>query len=412
MKDRINEDLICVLKTNELKRIEISYLQIINPFQEVISNIVSICDNPSYSLIQVAEKISNFNELKLLNAQYKYCNKLDRPFQGFTANFQKFINDIYEKEREVKNNVIKQKKFDPKIERLNFKNYIKETLLVWSKASSINNAYERCYKDKSVIAFSHRLCGWSNPVFPLTDNFSVEIKTNFGYGNSSYFYTKLKYKNIEITPFSEYVDYEIARFSEIIRYTKSHDLENEYWLEAMEFCQEACNLSIQDESQFVQKYIIEECEKMVFGLEDFFQKEQFSFKHKKKASEKIYKVDKTGHVLIEFRGEKISGALDFVTKILEFNHIIQIKSFITRIEDCNRRIKPILLEELEKLKVTLSNLNLEMNEFYPIFKVFFDKNQKYLKERIDIKNIIIHERKIMYKELDDNEVQMSYPRKL
>ena len=47
----------------------------------------------------------------------------------------------------------------------------------------------------------------------VTPNFSVEIKTNFGYGSVSYFYTKLKYKNIEITPFSEWVDYEFARFA-------------------------------------------------------------------------------------------------------------------------------------------------------------------------------------------------------
>jgi hypothetical protein len=87
----------------------------------------------------------------------------------------------------------------------------------------------------------------------------------------------LKYKNIDITPFSEWVDYEFAQFSEIIRYSQSYILRNEYWLDAMEYSRDACNLSLVDEVKFVEKYVIDECEKMVRGLENILNKEYFMF---------------------------------------------------------------------------------------------------------------------------------------
>lgn len=412
MEDRINEDLVCVLKKNASNEICVSYVEIINPFLQSLSKIEEICDNPNYGLILIAEKIKSFSELKLLNAEYSYCEVLYRPYQGFTANINKLLNQIIDKENEIK---YREKndyndKFDPEKERLNFKCFVKETLTKWIKANSINKTYRRCHEDKNILTFSHRLCGWSNPVYQLTPNFSVEIKSNFGYGNSSYFYTKLKYKNIEITPFSEWIEYEFAEFSEINRYTKSHELENRYWLEAMEFCQEACNLSIKDENEFVKKYILNECEEMVSGLEDLFHREQFSFKEKKSDNQK-YSVDKSGHELVEFRGEKISGALDFVSKILEFDRITKVQSFISRIEDCNRRIKPILIEEAEILKVKLQNFEIEIKELYPVYKELRDQYQNYYKEKSLIRNKIIRDKKISYRKVDEKKIEEVFKNK-
>ena len=86
------------------------------------------------------------------------------------------------------------------------KEEIKDKYILWNNAFSINKAYNICKKDKSILSFSHRKDGWSNPVYQLTQNFSVEIKTNFGYGRKSYFYTKLNYKEIDITPVSEWIE--------------------------------------------------------------------------------------------------------------------------------------------------------------------------------------------------------------
>ena len=57
----------------------------------------------------------------------------------------------------------------------------------------------------------------------------------------------LKYKNIDITPFSDWVHYRFAQFNDIIRYSKSHVLTQQSWYEAMLFTKDACNLSLSDE---------------------------------------------------------------------------------------------------------------------------------------------------------------------
>ena len=257
---------------------------------------------------------------------------------------------------------------------------------MWSKAFAINKTYRLCQEDKSILTFSHRIDGWSNPVYQLTPNFSIELKTNFGYGSVSYFYTKMKYKNIEITPFSAWIEYEFARFSEIIRYTQSHPLINEYWLEAMQFSRDACNLSLTDEVKFVEKYVIDECEKMVSGLEELFNTKHFTFKNRER---KRYSVDKKGHVLVEFRGEKISGSLDFLSKILESEKIAGIKSFIRRIMDCNIRIQPILIEESKILKIKIENLTKEKIELQPKYDEVVKINNEYNAKRRKLQDEMI-----------------------
>lgn len=386
MKEKINEELLYVLRKDNSNRIVTGYVEIINPFKNIVDKLSDLCDKPDETIQQIVSFIQNSVDFEQLSAHYRYCVSLRNAYQGFTANNQDFIKEINQRHQLILFN----KKENPDTYKLEeaikgLKLEVKNKYILWSKAFAINKTYRLCHEDKNILTFSHRIDGWSNPVYQLTPNFSVEIKTNFGYGSVSYFYTKLKYKNIEITPFSEWVDYEFARFTEIIRYTQSHLLMNEYWLEAMEFSRDACNLSLTDEVKFVEKYVIDECEKMVGGLEELFNKEHFTFKSRER---KEYSVDKKGHVLVEFRGEKISGALDFISKILEFDRIAAIKTFILRIETYNKRIQPILVEEAKILKIKIENLTKEKKELQPkydeVVKINNDYNVKRSKLQAEI----------------------------
>ena len=392
MKEKINEEVLCVLRKGNANQIIIDYVEIVNPFKTIIDKLAVLCEKPETTIQQIVSYLINTKDFEQLTAKYRYCFSLKDAYQGFTANNQDFIKEINKRLQLILFN----EKVDPtpnkleeKIERL--KREIKRRYFWWSKAFSINNTYRLCQEDNSIIIFSHRIDGWSNPVYQLTANFSVEIKTNFGYGGVSYFYTKMKYKNIEITPFSEWVDYEFARFSEIIRYTQSHILKNEYWFEAMEFSRDACNLSLTDEVKFVEKYVIDECEKMVSGLEELFNKEHFTFKNRNR---KEYSVDKKGHVLVEFRGEKISGALDFISKILEFDKIVAIKTFIQRIEDCNAKIQPILVEEAKILKLKIEKLAKEKNELQPKYDKVLKTDNEYNAKLIKLQAEMIVKRQL------------------
>lgn len=412
MKENINEEVLCVLRKNkQTNQIEVDYVTIEKPLAKIIDSFSALCDNPNSTLQQVINFIRATTELNQLTTHYRYCVYLSSSYQAFSANIQDTITEIINRQQLI----LLNKKNNPEKYNINkaiadYKEELKAKYILWSEAFSINKSYRLCHEDKSILTFSHRIDGYSNPVYQLTTNFSVEIKTNFGYGRASYFYTKLKYKNIEITPFSEWIYYEIAKFSEIVRYTQSHLLRNEFWLEAMEFSKDACNLSMADEVKFVERYVIDECEKMVSGLEDIFNKEHFSFKNREKNK---YNVDKKGHVLVEFRGEKISGALDFISKILEFEKIAAIKSFISRIEECNKRIQPILVGESKIIQVKISNLTDERNALKPKYDKVIEANNDYNKKRVELQGQMVSNGQLDIRQIDivmlDNEFNKKYP---
>lgn len=412
VKEKINEEVLCVLRKNRLtNQIEVDYVKIENPFSKIIDNFSTLCDNPNSSLQEIINFIKKTEELNQLSTLYHYCVYLNGSYQAFNANNQDTLVAINNMQQLIMLNFKNDpEKYDRNKAISDYKNELKAKYILWSKAYSINKTYRFCYEDKSILTFSHRIDGWSNPIYQLTTNFSVEIKTNFGYGRASYFYTKLKYKDIEITPFSEWIDYEFAKFSEIVRYTQSHFLHNEYWLDAIEYSRDACNLSMTDEIKFIEKYVIDECEKMVKGLEEIFNKEHFSFKNREK---KQYTIDKTGHVLIEFRGEKISGALDFISKILEFEKIASIQSFINRIEVCNKRIHPILVDESKILKVKISNLTEEKNALKPQYDKLIAENNIYVKKRIELQRQLVSNGQLDIKQINisilDKEFSNKYP---
>jgi len=399
MKENINETILIVLRKDlKSNRIKIDYVKIENPLSNEIREFERICDNPDTTLQGVKNYIQKTSTFNLLTTHYRYCRFLNGSYQAFSANNQNTISEIDNRHQLIQFNAKENPdtyNAEEKIEE--YKQELKNKYILWVKAFSINKTYRLCHEDKSIIAFSHRIDGWSKPLYQLTPNFFLEIKTNFGYGRASYFYTKLKYKDIEITPFSEWINYEFAKFSEIVRYTQSHILDNEYWLEAMEFTKDACNLSITNETEFVEKYIIEECEAMVVGLEEIFHKEHFSFKDRHKNN---YTKDKKGHVLVEFRGEKISGALDFIAKILEFEKIASIKSFIVRIEQSNRKIQPILDEESKIIKVKLNNLNLDKEQLKPEYERVVEDQKFYSKKRDELKEQLIKNGTLDPKQVD------------
>ena len=410
MREQINEDLLCVLRKNgETNQIKIDYVNIDKPLTGLIAKISALCNNPQTSLQQIISFIETTEALNLLNAHYRYCVSLKGSYQAFTGNNADTIKEINERYQIMLLNQRQSENYNINDAISNLKEEIRLRYILWHKAFSINKTYRLCHEDKSILTFSHRIDGWSNPVYQLTPNFSVELKTNFGYGrNVSYFYTKLKYKNIEITPFSEWINYEIAEFSEIVRYTESYLLENKNWLDAMEFSKDACNLSLQNEVAFVEKYIIDECEKMVKGLEEIFSIEQFSFKNRDKTE---YTKDKKGHILVEFRGEKISGALDFISKILEYESIASIQSFIKRIEVCNKKIQPILVDESKIIKTKIANLKDEINALKPRNEKVIAEYTLYGNRKTELQKEMIKNGQLDFRQIDTVKLNAEFNKK-
>ena len=93
-----------------------------------------------------------------------------------------------------------------------------------------------------------------------------------------------------------------------------------------------------------------------------------------------------GHVLVDFRGEKISGALDFIEIIIEFDKVASIQSFIKRIEKINKKMVPILEAEPELIKKTLIGLNKEKDALQPNYDKVNNEYRNYMKKRGELKN--------------------------
>jgi len=411
MAEKINEECLYFLKKDKKNEVNTGFINIRNPFLETINKLSKLCDNPNSRLKDLVQFISTNIELKKLNGHYRYCKNLRGSYQAFHANNDVVIKDIKDTEKIFLENKKDNPEYDIQ-ERITLKRIaIKEKYILWAKAYSIKKTYALCHQDKSILTFSHRIDGWSDPSYQLTPNFSLELKTNFGYSYVSYFYNKLKYKNIEITPFSDWVKYETAHFSEIIRYTRRYPLTNAAWIDALDFTKEACNLSMKNEKKFIEEYVIEECERMVEGLEDILQQENFEFKTWERGG--TIRTNKKGHLLIEFRGEKMSGALDFISKIIEFEGITSIKSFVRRIEDCNIKIQPILIEEEKLIQTKVARLESEKMELKPKYELVIEKYKGYNEKKYNLTKQMVSEKQLTYINMDvvkrDKKFNTIYP---
>ena len=373
-KEEINEGFLSVLRFNKLNLVEMGYVDIINPIEKELIILKDLCESKEMNIEEIIDFLEKTTVFDMLSRSYKYCEILAGSYQGFYVKNQSYVASLKEHYQAI----LFDQKENPK--GLNFPGEITRLKLeicrnykLWCHAFAIEFAYNKCSNDQNILTYSHRITGWSNPDYQLTPNFSVQLKTNFGYGSVSYFYTKLKYKNIEITPFSDWIHYRFANFNEIIRYSQSHLLHNSSWHEAMSFAKDACNLSLSNERGFVGKYIIGECEEMVSGLERILTTDEIQLKR----SNEFYKQKFNGHELVVFRGEKITGALDFITKILQFEGIAQMSGFVKRIENSNRKLYPYLVSEINLLEEKISKATQERIILQPEYDVLKQINQEY-----------------------------------
>lgn len=111
--------------------------------------------------------------------------------------------------------------------------------------------------NSSVLAYSHRKTGWHTDEFRLDSNFKISISTNFGYGSSSYFDLLLRYKNINIIPYTKIIYYKYANASSILHCTEDYRVSDESWKVCYDFVVSEVNKFNRNGSQsFIREHII------------------------------------------------------------------------------------------------------------------------------------------------------------
>lgn len=372
----INNTHICVLKREKnSERICVELVELKFPFDALMDELKMMSRNSKTDVFEM-ERFVTYGSLSCLLGEFDYCVSLDQPWQ---EEIRKYVATDYDAYLAAMNDIYNQFSTLNGAERLNaIENGKKEysdrcrsafyySMMGRKKYYMLAQAYEECEKDPEILAFSHRRIGYAFPEFKLGDDFMIIYKSNFGFGESSYFFTNIRYKSIDLVPFSDWIKYRYAETSEIIRYTQRHCLDNSYWKSAMDFTAQAYNHLITRPDTFVEEWIIKECRELVAGLEGIL------WKGKSSTPTVIWSLNfptmttmVTGFDFIDFKGKKISGALSYIEKISEIKGISDnVDGYINRILECNRKVVPELKIEIENLKAEIDQIKSQIKEIEP-----------------------------------------------
>jgi hypothetical protein len=244
----------------------------------------------------------------------------------------------------------------------------------------IEQAYKECKNNSNIKAYSHRRLGWESYNFDLNKIFSVNIKTNFGYGYANYFCATLVFDGIQIIPYSRLVIYRNANFMQLIRNTWDFHVQDYSWALAFNMVKDACNSYQQDgQNNFVKKYFVDELENLTKKLSEYLRVNRFELSENQygnyvdRNEEKKRTIDLNGFPLIVFRGEKVSGALGFVESILKISKIMPIQKYIDTIINCCKTVIPQLNNAINELNIIIKKLG-------DIYKTEFEKKEFLEKE--------------------------------
>jgi hypothetical protein len=374
----INDTHLVVLKKYpHEKGVSIDYIPFANPMRSLLDRAYKKCsDELSHKEYpnEILDSDQNLRNIFLID--YDFCSQLERPFQelGDLSDYRyEYDSDLSPKE--IKKQVLKDKKD------------LMYELKLRDKAYALKLAYEKAKDDSNIVSMSHRRIGWTDAPFSTTKNLDVQFKTNFGYGKSSYFYAKLRFKEIDIIPFSEWVIYRYINYRQIMHYSQSYNnLENEDWITAMEYVRDAINLCEEDELKFIEKYIVTECQWLIKGLKDICNVEKPIDKYSKEMIEIRARMD--------YKGEKLSGSLNFISSIAEYESITSVNKFINDLEQLCEDELPILLRDHGEIIDDLNKANKSLTIEKPKYEKIQDKYGGIRKKFLPLEKL--HERISIY----------------
>lgn len=263
-------------------------------------------------------------------------------------------------------------------------------IMLWIHAYRFLKARQQLLSmNKNVVAFSHRYQGWSKPRQKINEVLDIEFKTNFGYGNSSYFYLLIIYKGIKIFPYMDWINYKYAAASEMETYserfhkkvvkekvykgkkvsTEQLVIEQEFWEQAFNSLVVACNVSERSSEEFIDTYIISALQGLVSALESIIDEDDAILNNKYRDFEfgftafDALKDPMRSVKLMSVKGSMISKTLDFIGEITKLEEIVNVSSYVDDIESLNIRILPMLEKTILSCEEIMSYLDIRFKGF-------------------------------------------------
>ena len=342
----------------------------------------------------------------------------------------------------------KIKEIEEEVNRLFYSTDIKpdkqeflKRVLPYIYASDYYDALNYYNIEKDCIAYSSEKHGDNRSThkigyhteYKVNDDIYITIKTNFCYGNSTYFCVIVSYKGIEILPYSIWVNYYYAGYSLLLKNTRSFLRTRNSWHHCMDFLANFINSAIDNPESFIHNEVMQEVNGLLLGLEKIFNLNETNFedkiiiqkhsednryigiigvRHANESDEEEYKMAPKEISMI-YRMEKISGALRFLDNLRKFNDIYNdITDAINRIIDMNQKIYPEIESaippvenEIKELNIELSPLNRRLNNCETSYKKLqakLDKNIQNITDNDRIKAITeFFDKKYHFKELGE-----------
>lgn len=324
---------------------------------------------------------------------YQYRTKINECLNHITRCFQKGYTAYASRLQFKLNAEIKRTKEE----------YLKQILSYIYSYDYNNTLREHNFQGKDTF-FSSEIHGRFTYETIVNKDLKILARTNFCYGSSTYFHIIVKYKNVELLPFGEWVKYYYAGYNSIMQYTRSYICIRDSWRYAMDFLELFVNKAIENPDEFVKKDVIYEVNSLIEGLNEIFHMTDDDFekrlevrhiaededryigissaRHANEKEREYYKIRKSESAMI-FKMEKISGALYFLNNLKSISAIIpEVDESINRIIELNNLIYPNIVEAIPPISLEIKNLTCELHKIEREYNQK-EKRLEYYKDRLE-----------------------------
>lgn len=399
IKTGINYDYILTTELDKNGRLEMKEVSIERNTQ-VIEKLIKMVNNPIYDITDMHQSMYKIKR----EDEYKYClshaytDTFIKPIIFPEVDEYKYrteLNKFKEKETERQRYRTKRKYNYKKISKEEFEKEV--TLMVeqnlaeksqsekeeylpkclyYIYASDYHRALTRIKTNHSVNSYSYEEHGRHVFNHSINDDLKVCIRTNFCYGSASYLQVIVTYKGIPLLPYSTWVKYYIARYSELLKCTRSYISKRSSWNDCIYFIRDFINNAIDNPEKFVKETIMQEVNDMMEGLyeiykdghnsfnrifSDFHEPSQnyigFRFARNINSSEQTNYNIYPHEMYLVYRIGKITGALRFLESLEKISVISpEIKEIIHEIKSMNILIYPEVSKELIPIEADVKKL--------------------------------------------------------
>lgn len=234
------------------------------------------------------------------------------------------------------------------------------------------NAFQKAKNDSSVKMYSDESIGWRRFEYDISEDIKICLRTNLGYGCSSYFTLLASYKGIDIAPLSHIAHYYHVNMTDIIKCTRDYIVCRESWRCAFEFVRDFTNNSLTNPEKFVKEYIVKEIDDMMAFLRGIMKNPKAHLRLFAGENPESYKMlcfirpmsskDKEffrvlpHEMSVVFQSEKLKEATDTTEKLKTFSNIhSNVYNYINEISDMAIKLNPEIDKTIDGIQADIDN---------------------------------------------------------